>query len=74
MSAENILSNLNPGCEFSLIFKEKSSYSTDKEYTTSTEEYPSESLTEVHSRTVAVGIYTGGSVHAGTMTVAVWGF
>jgi len=74
LNASLVAMDLNIGHEFSIVFTDKSGYGTDVEYSTATEELPDMGNEAVIWRSTPVGIIYGNVVHAGTMTVAIWGF
>ena len=74
LNASLIAMDLNIVHEFSISFKDTSSYGSDLEYHTQSEDIPDVGTEEVLWRSTPVGITYGDVVHAGTMTVTIWGF
>ena len=66
--------DLNVACDFRLEFCERSSYNTENTFTTQTADLPDIGQEAVLSRAVPIGIAYSGTVHAGTLTVTIWGY
>jgi hypothetical protein len=74
LNASLIIIDLNIECDFKLEFQEKSGYTSDPTYSTQTSQLPDVGQKEVIYRSTPIGISVGGIVHAGVMTVTIWGF
>ena len=74
LNASLIEIDLNTECDFRIEFQERSSYIKGVEYSTQTSDLPDIGNKEVIWRSTPVGISTTGAIHAGIMTVTIWGF